>query len=434
MKKRILIGGPIAAVILLVAGAAAVAGPLRSNSVSALPSTCGPVFYKGSGSPKLIVVSDLPLQGAGRAQNLEMGQAIRYVLEKQYHFKVGKYTVGYAGCDDSTAQAGRYDPAVCSANGTAYAANSNLIGILGTFNSGCSKVLLPIVNRAPGGPIPMISSANTAVGLTHNAPWNSPGEPGIYYPTGKRNYFRVAATDDYQGPSMADALKALKKTKKVYILNDQTTFGAGVASAFQGRAKKLGMTVAGYEPWDLNATDYTALAQKIKNTGATAVYLGGLVCDNGVKLLKDLRSVLGPGVQFAGPDGWTPESATLAAGAAAQGMYISYAGQPLSKLGPAGKTFIKNLTKYSHWKGQMPPYPVYQGQSAQALFAAIAKSNGTRQSVVDQLHKLHVVKGIMGTFHFDKNGDIVPFKWISVEKVKGNAGGYAFAVVTKVKG
>ena len=149
MKKRILIGGPIAAVILLVAGAAAVAGPLRSNSVSALPSTCGPVFYKGSGSPKLIVVSDLPLQGAGRAQNLEMGQAIRYVLEKQYHFKVGKYTVGYAGCDDSTAQAGRYDPAVCSANGTAYAANSNLIGILGTFNSGCSKVLLPIVNRAP---------------------------------------------------------------------------------------------------------------------------------------------------------------------------------------------------------------------------------------------------------------------------------------------
>jgi len=68
------------------------------------------------------------------------------------------------------------------------------------------------------------------------------------------------------------------------------------------------------------------------------------------------------------------------------------------------------------------------------MLAAIAKSNGTRQSVVDQLHKLHVVKGIMGTFHFDKNGDIVPFKWISVEKLKGNAGVYAFAVVTKVKG
>jgi branched-chain amino acid transport system substrate-binding protein len=429
-----MIGGAIAAVVLLVAGAAAFAGPLSGKSASALPSTCGSLFYKGKGSPKFIIVSDLPLQGAGRAQNLEMQQAIRYVLEKQYHFKAGKYTVGYQGCDDSTAQAGRYDPAICTSNATAYAATSNVIGILGPFNSGCVKVELPVVNRAPGGAIPAISSSSTAVGITHFASWNSPGDPGIYYPTGKRNFFRVAATDDFQGPSMADALKALKKTKKVYILNDQTTFGAGVAAAFQVRAKKLGMTVAGYEPWDLNATDYTAVAQKIKNTGATAVYLGGLVCDNGVKLLKDLRAVLGPKVQFAGPDGWTPESATLAAGAAAQGMYISYAGQPLSKLGKTGKDFIKNLAKYSHWKGQMPPYPVYQGQSAQVMLAAIAKSNGTRLSVIDQLHKLHVVNGIMGTFHFDKNGDIVPFKWISIETLKGNAGVYTYAVVTKVKG
>jgi branched-chain amino acid transport system substrate-binding protein len=363
-----------------------------------------------------------------------MQQAIRYVLDKQYHFKAGKYTVGYQGCDDSTAQAGRYDPATCTANATAYAATSNVIGILGTFNSGCSKVILPIVNRAPGGPIAMISSANTAVGLTHYAPWNSPGEPNIYYPTGKRNYVRVAASDDFQGPSMADALVHLKKTKKVYILNDQTTFGAGVANAFRARAQRLNMTVSGYEPWDLNATDYTALAQKIKNTGATAVYLGGLVCDNGVKLLKDLRAVLGPSVQFAGPDGWTPESATLAAGAAAQGMYISYAGQPLSKLGKTGKAFIKGLTTYSHWKGQMPPYPVYQGQSAQVMLNAIATSNGTRGSVSTQLFKTHVKNGIMGTFHFDVNGDIVPLKYISIEQLKGNAGVFAYVVITKVRG
>ena len=434
MKKRIMIGAAITALLLLVAGTAALAGPLRSGGASALPSTCGPLFYKGSGNPKFIVVSDLPLQGAGRAQNLEMQQAIRFVLEKQFHFKAGPYTVGYQGCDDSTAQAGRYDPAVCTSNATGYASTSNVIGILGTFNSGCSKVELPIVNRAPGGSIPMISSANTAVGLTHNASWNSPGEPGIYYPTGRRNYARVAATDDYQGPAMVPALKTLNDAKSVYVLDDQTTFGAGVANAFRLKAQGSGMKVAGKDIWDLNATDYTALAQKIKNSGADSVYLGGLVCDNGVKLLKDLRSVVGPKVQFAGPDGWTPESATLAAGEAAQGMYISYAGQPLSKLGKAGKAFILGLRKYSNWKGQMPPYPVYQGQSAQIMFRAIARSNGTRNSVVTQLFKTRVVKGIMGTFHFDKNGDIVPNKWITVERLKGNAGVYAYSVNLKVKG
>jgi len=428
-----MIGGVIAAVIALAVGAAAIAGPLASSTASTLPSACGPLFYKGSGKPQRIIVSDLPLQAAGRAQNLLMGQAIRYVLEKQYKFKAGKYTVGYQECDDSTAQAGRYDPATCSSNARAYAATKEVIGVLGTFNSGCSKLMIPILNRAPGGRIAMVSSANTAVGLTHASLFNDPGEPEIYYPTKKRNYVRVAASDDFQGPSMADALKALRHIKSVYVLQDNTTFGKGVANSFRGRAQKLGINVLGFEAWSEKATDYTAIAQKIKDSKAQAVYLGGLVCDNGVKLLKDLRSVLGPTLPMAGPDGWTPESATLAAGSAAQGFYISYAGQPLQKLGPTGKKFIAGLRAYAKVKGQMPPYPVYQGQSAQVLLGAIARSNGTRNSVSDQLFKTNVKNGIMGTFHFDQNGDIVPLKYITIERLKGNAGVYTYVVVTKVR-
>jgi ABC-type branched-subunit amino acid transport system substrate-binding protein len=151
-----------------------------------------------------------------------------------------------------------------------------------------------------------------------------------------------------------------------------------------------------------------------------------------VKVLKDLRSVLGPTLPMAGPDGWTPESATLAAGSAAQGFYISYAGQPITKLGPVGKKFIAGLRAYAKFKGQMPPYPVYQGQSTQILLDAIARSNGTRNSVSAQLFRTKVKNGIMGTFHFDKNGDIAPLKYITIEQLKGNAGVYAYVVVTKV--
>jgi branched-chain amino acid transport system substrate-binding protein len=432
VRNKILIGSAIAALAMMVAGGAAIAGPASNSGASALPSTCGPLFYQGSGTPKFTIVSDLPLQGAGRAQNLLMGQAIRYVLSTQYKFKAGKYTVGYQECDDSTAQAGRYDPAICSSNGRAYASNKQVIGVLGTFNSGCSKLIVPILNRAPGGRVGMISSANTAVGLTHYAPWNDPGEPNIYYPTKKRNYVRVAASDDFQGPAMADFFKKLKK-KNVYILQDNTTFGKGVAQGFQSRANKLGIKVLAFEAWSEKATDYTAIAQKIKDSGAQSVYLGGLVCDNGVKLLKDLRSVLGPNIVMGGPDGWTPESATLAAGSAAQGFFITYAGQPLGTLGPKGKAFIKGLTKYAKVKGQMPPYPIYQGQSAQVMLDAIARSNGTRSSVSDQLFKTNVKNGIMGTFHFDKFGDIAPNKYITVEVLKGNAGVYRDVVITKTK-
>ncbi len=122
--------------------------------------------------------------------------------------------------------------------------------------------MVPILNRAPGGPIAMLSSANTNVGLTHNAPWNSPGEPGIYYPTHIRNYARVAATDDFQGPAAADLMKA-KKIKSVFILHDNQTFGKGVAQAFQARAQALGIKVLGFVPWDAKATSYEAIGQQI---------------------------------------------------------------------------------------------------------------------------------------------------------------------------
>jgi branched-chain amino acid transport system substrate-binding protein len=433
VKRRMILAGLIAAVGtagIVFAASSALGG---SSSSKLLPSSaCGPLFYKGSGSPQYIIATDLPLQGAGRAQQLAMQSAVQYVLEKQYKFKAGKYTVGYQACDDSTAQAAKWDPAKCSSNARAYAADKSVIGVMGTFNSGCAKLIIPIINRAPGGPLAMISSANTAVELTHTASWTAPGEPGVYYPTGKRNYVRVSASDDFQGPAAADLMKA-KKIKSVYVLHDNEVFGKGVANGFQVRAKQLGIKVLGFQPWDAKQTSYEAIGEQIKNSGAQAVYLGGIVCNNGVKLIQDLRAAIGPKPLLAGPDGFTPYSATLKAGSAAQGMYVSYAGQPLTKLPAKGRAFIAGLKAYAKFKGQLPPYAVYQGQSTQILLDAIARSNGTRASVTSELFKARVVNGIMGTFNFDKNGDTVPIKWISFDRLKGNAGVYAFVVATKVK-
>ncbi len=443
MRKRLMVVSAFAAVAALAVGAVAGAGPHSKSSASVLPSSsCGPVFYKGSGSPQYLIATDLPLQGAGRAQLLAMQQAVQFVLEKQYNFKVGKFTVGYQGCDDSTAQTGAWDPAKCSSNARAYANERTLLGVLGTFNSGCAKLVLPILNRAPGGAIAMVSSANTNVGLTHFAPWNSPGEPKIYYPSGVRNYARVSASDDYQGPAAVSLLQSkafklaqgrkFKPIQSVFIVHDNQTFGKGVAQAFQARAKARGMKVLGFVPWDAKATSYEAIGEQIASSGAQSVYLGGIVCNNGVKLIKDLRAAVGRDVVFVGPDGFTPYSATLGAGSAAQGMYISYAGQPLERLAPAGKKFIAQFRAYAKIKGNMPPYAVYQAQAAQVLLDAIARSNGTRPSVVKELFRTNVKNGIMGSFRFDKNGDIVPNKWISFDQLRGKNGVPVFAVVEKI--
>jgi branched-chain amino acid transport system substrate-binding protein len=406
VRKRLSLAAVIglSAVLALLAAGCGSGGGKSSSGATALPaSSCSDIYYQGSGKPQFLIASDLPLEGSGRTQTVQMTEAIKFVL-KQHNFMAGKFKIGYQSCDDATAQAGKWDSAKCSANANAYAQDKSVIGVIGTFNSGCAEIIIPVLNRAPGGPLGMISPANTYVGLTHAGPGTAPGEPQKYYPTGKRNYIRIVAADDFQGA--ADAMNAQGLgLKKIYILNDKEAYGQGVATDFQNSLKALGQTPAGFTAWNGKASSYTGLATKIKQTGADAVFLGGLVCENGGKLIKDLRSVLGPKVTLLAPDGFTPISAVVqGAGKDAEGMYVSVAGEPNEKLAPAGKKFVADFGATQAGKN-VDPYSSYAAQSAEVLLAAIAKSDGTRASVTTQLLATKVMNGILGNFTINANGD-----------------------------
>src|SRR2546423_12290348 len=368
------------------------------GSVTALPaSSCQSIYYQGSGKPDYIIASDLPLQGSSRTQTVEMTKAMKFDL-KQHNFKAGSYNIGYQSCDDSTAQAGKWDSGKCSANGHAYANNKKVIGVLGTFNSGCAEIIIPILNRAPDGPVGMVSPANTYVGLTHSGPGTAAGEPDKYCPNGKRNYIRMVAADDFQGAADAQFMKD-QGAKSVFILNDKEAYGLGVATDTKNSATKLGLKVAGFTAWDPKASSYEALATRIKQSGADWVYLGGLICENGAKLIADMKAGL-PGVKLMAPDGFSDFTAN---GASGVGMYITVAGVPPEKLTGTGATFIKN---FGAQIGKKPnPYSAYAAQSMEVVLDAIAKSDGTRASVTDNLLKTNVTDGILGTFKINANGD-----------------------------
>jgi branched-chain amino acid transport system substrate-binding protein len=398
--------GFAAVLALLAAGCGGGGGGGNGGDVSALPaSSCSDIYYEGDGDPNYLIASDLPLQGSGRTQTVQMTEAVKFIL-KQHDFKAGDYNIGFQSCDDATAQAGKWASEKCSANANAYAQNKSLIGVIGTFNSGCAEIIVPVLNRAPDGPVAMVSPANTYVGLTHSGPGTAAGEPDKYYPTGDRNYIRIVAADDFQGA--ADALLAKQLgLKSVYILNDKEAYGLGVATDFKNSLTNpaVGIKVAGFSAWNGKASSYTGLATKIKQAGADAVFLGGLICENGGKLIKDLRSVLGNDVQLMAPDGFTPMSAVVdGAGNAAEGTYVSVAGQPNENLGQTGKKFVKDFSKQIG--GENPdPYSAYAAQAAEVLLTAIENSDGTRKSVTEQLLKTKVTDGILGSFTINANGD-----------------------------
>jgi branched-chain amino acid transport system substrate-binding protein len=388
--------------LVVVAGVAAAlaagySGTARSatSGVTPLPSSsCGPVVYKGSGAPDYIVASDLPLQGAIRHQTVQISRAILWDLANR-GWKAGSLKIGYQSCDDSTAQTGGWDSAKCATNARLYASNRSVIGVVGTFNSGCAKIIVPILNRANPGPLTMVSPANTNPGLTKH--WD-PGEPQKYYPTGVRNYARVVATDDFQGPADAMWSKSLGY-KKVYVLNDKQTYGFGVASTYKNAAKKLGIQVVGFKGWDAKQSSYEALGNLIKKSGAQAVFLGGIACNNGAKLMQDLKAT-DPGLKLQMPDGFSDPNAN---GAVANGAYISVAGQPPKGLTGQGAVFVKSFGKQI---GATPnPYAAYGAQAMDVMLNAVAAGGGDRAKTNKAVFGQTVTNGILGTFTINATGD-----------------------------
>ena len=153
----------------------------------------------GEGSKDLIISTDLPLQGSSATQSESTNKMIELYLE-QIGGKAGEYNIELKKYDNSTAAKGAWDDATCAKNATDHVANANEVAVMGTYNSGCAKIEVPVLNQDRTGPMLMVSHANTNPGLTKT--WD-PGEPEKYFPTGKRNYARVVTTDDYQGQAAA---------------------------------------------------------------------------------------------------------------------------------------------------------------------------------------------------------------------------------------
>ena len=372
----------MAAVVAVAVTALSVTACKSSKSSSGGGTTGSTTAGGGGGSAKTLTIStDLPMQGASADASTDTIRAIQLYLDQINH-KAGNYTIQLKTYDDSTAAAGKWDEATCANNAQAHVANTNEVAVMGTYNSGCAIIQIPVLNAAP---MLMLSHANTNPGLTKK--WDA-GEPDKYYPSGKRNYARVVTTDDYQGAAAADFASQDLKVKRVFVLNDNETYGQGVAQAFVSRAKTDGLTILGNKAWDAKQPSYAAIFQNIKTMNPDMIYVGGIYDNNGGQLVKDKVSVLGDNnkVKFMAPDGFVgyPQ---LRAQPQAQGMYLSFAGlstEQLIKGGGAGAQLI-NAYKQKYGSEPRTDYALYGVAAVQAILAAISKSDGTRQGVINQV-------------------------------------------------
>ena len=356
----------------------------------------------GDSAPTAKIVSDLPLQGANRAQTTTMVNAIKLAIE-QRDGKAGDVKIEYESLDNATAQAGQWDEAKCAENAQNAAQDEDIIGWIGPFNSGCAAVEIPILNEAGLG---MISPANTYIGLTKEG--GEPNEPEQYYPSGERNYTRVIVADDKQGAAGA-ALLEEEGIESVYVLDDKETYGKGLADQFQQVAESAGIEILGREGIDGSASNYRSLMNKINQENPEAIYFGGIIENNAAQLIKDKVGAGMPNdeVAFVGPDGIFVDELLAQAGDAAEGIYVTFGGLPESELSAEGQEFVE--TYESKYDDQIQPYTAYAYEAANVMLDAIerASENGevSRETVLQEIFATEDYEGVLGTWSFDEDGD-----------------------------
>jgi branched-chain amino acid transport system substrate-binding protein len=359
---------------------------------------------ESAGGKTLTVYSSLPLQGAQRTQTTAVVNGIKLALE-QAGGKAGDFTIKYKSLDDSTAQAGAWTPEQTQSNARKAAQDDSTALYIGEFNSGASAVSIPILNEAG---VPQISPANTAVGLTSDAPGASPGEPDKYYPAGTRTYTRIVPKDTIQGAALVGVMKQDGCTK-VFMTNDKEVYGAGLAKNVELAAKDQGLSIIANEPIDKNAPNYRSLAAKAKGQGADCFIYSGITANNGVQLFKDFAAAL-PNAKLYGPDGvaeegfFSPKEGGIPADVASR-VKVTVATLPPDEYPPDGQEFFKQYAQ--KYGDQHPsPYAIYGYEAMRLGLDAIQRSKtGNKEDIVKALFDTKDRQSVLGTYSIDENGD-----------------------------
>ena len=364
---------------------------------------------EGISGNTLTIYSSLPLQGTSKGQSEAVISGEKLALKNAGN-KVGKYTIKYVSLDDSTAQnPGTADEAQTASNARKAVQDPTTIFYLGEFNSGGTKISLPILNKAG---IPQISPSNTYVGLTTDKPGSEPGEPEKYYPAQTRTYARVVPADDIQAAALVTTMKE-DGCKSVHIFNDKTTYGAGLARNIELAAEQQGLAVEGNDGTDRNAPNYRSLAAKVK---ADCFIGSGVTGENYVQVFKDVAAA-NPTVKLYGPDGVAEEAFTNPAkggipadvGARTKITVATLGLEEFKKRNNAqAEKFFTDYEK-EYGVAQPDPYAIYGYETmalALATLEAVGDKANDREAVRAQLlENTKDRESALGVYSIDENGD-----------------------------
>ena len=257
--------------------------------------------------------------------------------------------------------------------------------VMGHICSGATKAALGIYNDAR---IIVMSPSATNPELTQSG----------QYP----NFFRTIASDDAQAKLEVDFAINRLKVKTIAVLHDKGDYGKGLAEyARKFAAATKNVKVVLYEGITPGAVDYSAIVQKIKQSGAEAVIYGGYHPE-AASIVSQMRKK-GMKTIFISDDGVKDITFIKVAGKNAEGVYAT---------GPkdTSKNPLAIAANEAHKKtyGSEPGAFYLNAYAAtQAILHAIQKAKSTDYTKVSNALRTYAVDTPLGKIKFDKKGDAI---------------------------
>jgi branched-chain amino acid transport system substrate-binding protein len=353
-----------------------------------------------AGAVTRTIYSSLPLVADVRAQAQDVVRGAELALQEAGG-RVGDVQLRLVSLNDGTELAGRWDPGAVVRNAERAAADAETIAYIGEFNSAASALSIPILNEAG---IAQVSPSNTYVGLTRHE-GASDGEPGRYYPTGRRTYARVVPADHLQAAAVARYLQVIG-VRRVFVVSDGGVYGAGLAAMVRRRLRAYGVAFGGQAPLRGGARDAATIARAVRRSHAGAMFYAGETESGAVGLWRAVHRA-NPAARLFGADGVAdPYFARQIPRSAAARTYIT---NPTldPKLYPLAAQDFFNTFKQKFGKDPQP-YAIY-GYEAMALILDCLRRAGPmapeRAAVVDQLFRTIDRHSVLGHYSIDAFGD-----------------------------
>jgi branched-chain amino acid transport system substrate-binding protein len=384
-------------------------------------SSSSTTSQSSSASDNVIKIGvDLPLSGADASDGIPLRNGVVEAVEDA-NAKGVPGGLRFSVYDLDDAVQGKHDPAQGAQNLKSFVADDAVLAVIGPFNSNVAQAEIPIGNDAG---LAQISGAATNPSLTKGdgAAKLRTSHPDV------NTFFRVCSTDDRQG--LADAESARKLgLKRAFIIDDNETYGKGLADVFETQFKALGGTVVGREHLTSGQSDFKALLTKAHAETPDFIFYGGTTSTGGGLVRKQMSDAGMGSLAFLGGDGISDDSFLTTAGSSADGSYFTVAA-------PQGQgKFVAAYRK--RFDVEVGAYSANGYAAAAVAIAAIEKAivaagnkAPTRAAVLQDIASTNGVATPIGTVGFDKNGDTTN-PALSLYKVSGGKAHFAGLVSVK---